>query len=417
MTKEQLDPLSQLDLPAQCDEAAFCCLQRAHAITAPNVDLRHLERDDEVLAAHIDVLAQSGAVGWDAAVRMLDEAGAAELFVATAVARSVADWRLVRRLGSGSTALEGAVASALGWLGESRAAPYLAELWNESDPSGSCVGVAALDELRLDDVAALTRALSSSSSRLVARSLQTVGDLGRTELAQTVLTHLRAKQCELRWQAVRTATLFGDRSAAIETLEDFAVAKTSRCDDALWLLLLASDRGKGHSALQSCRHEGQLRARISGAGLVGDASYVPWLIDQMTNPAVARIAAEAFVHITGADFNLDQLEAMPPEDFEDGPSDDPDDDDVELPEDIALPWPDVERIKAWWMEHRSEFTPGQKLFLGKPITPEHCIHVLKTGYQRQRVIAAHYRCLIQPGTVLFPTSAPAWRQQKLLAAM
>ena len=100
-----------------------------------------------------------------------------------------------------------------------------------------------------------------------------------------------------------------------------------------------------------------------------------------------------------------------------GPSDDPDDDDVELPEDIALPWPDVERIKAWWMEHRSEFTPGQKLFLGKPITPEHCIHVLKTGYQRQRVIAAHYRCLIQPGTVLFPTSAPAWRQQKLLAAM
>ena len=137
----------------------------------------------------------------------------------------------------------------------------------------------------------------------------------------------------------------------------------------------------------------------------------------MSSPAIARIAGEAFVHITGADFNLDQLEAMPPDDFEDGPTDDSDDDDVELPEDIALPWPDVARIKAWWMAHRGEFTSGQKLFLGKQITPERCVHVLKTGFQRQRVIAAHYRVLSQPGTVLFPTDAPAWRQQKLLESM
>jgi len=37
--------------------------------------------------------------------------------------------------------------------------------------------------------------------------------------------------------------------------------------------------------------------------------------------------------------------------------------------------------------------------------------------QRQRVLAAHYLCLLEPGTPLFNTSAPAWRQQRLLAKM
>jgi hypothetical protein len=55
--------------------------------------------------------------------------------------------------------------------------------------------------------------------------------------------------------------------------------------------------------------------------------------------------------------------------------------------------------------------------MGAPVTRAHCIDVLKNGYQRQRILAAHYLCLLDPGTPLFNTSAPAWRQQKLLAQM
>jgi hypothetical protein len=55
--------------------------------------------------------------------------------------------------------------------------------------------------------------------------------------------------------------------------------------------------------------------------------------------------------------------------------------------------------------------------MGQPVTKEHCIHVLKTGYQRQRILAAQYLCLLERGTPLFNTSAPAWRQQRLLAKM
>jgi hypothetical protein len=51
------------------------------------------------------------------------------------------------------------------------------------------------------------------------------------------------------------------------------------------------------------------------------------------------------------------------------------------------------------------------------VTREHCIDALKNGYQPQRILAADYLCLLELGTPLFNSSAPAWRQQRLLAKM
>ena len=65
----------------------------------------------------------------------------------------------------------------------------------------------------------------------------------------------------------------------------------------------------------------------------------------------------------------------------------------------------------------SRFQKGIRSFMGAPVTRDHCIDVLKNGYQRQRILAAHYLCLLEPGTPLFNTSAPAWRQERLLAKM
>jgi uncharacterized protein (TIGR02270 family) len=95
------------------------------------------------------------------------------------------------------------------------------------------------------------------------------------------------------------------------------------------------------------------------------------ILEQMKQPLLARVAAEALVNITGADFNLDRLEALLPEGFEDGPTDDPEDENVELPEDIALPWPDVDNIKQWWNAQQSRFQSGNRYFLGQPVSREH----------------------------------------------
>jgi len=63
-------------------------------------------------------------------------------------------------------------------------------------------------------------------------------------------------------------------------------------------------------------------------------------------------------------------------------------------------------IEKWWAANGGRFQPGTRYFIGAPVTREHCIGVLKNGYQRQRILAAHYLCLLEPGTPLFNTSAP-----------
>jgi uncharacterized protein (TIGR02270 family) len=156
---------------------------------------------------------------------------------------------------------------------------------------------------------------------------------------------------------------------------------------------------------------------IENSGVGGDPTFVPWLITQMVDPNDSRAAGEAFSFITGVDLALLDLERKPPENFESGPNDDPDDPNVEMDPDEGLPWPDVKKVEDWWHANAGRFQKGTSYFMGQPVTKEHCIHVLKTGYQRQRILAAQYLCLLEPGTPLFNTAAPAWRQQRLLAAM
>jgi hypothetical protein len=85
--------------------------------------------------------------------------------------------------------------------------------------------------------------------------------------------------------------------------------------------------------------------------------------------------------------------------------------------DDSLPWPDVAKIQQWWAANGQRFQPGVRYFMGAAPARAHCLQVLKEGYQRQRMAAAEYLCLLAPGSSLFNTRAPAWRQQRWLAKM
>jgi uncharacterized protein (TIGR02270 family) len=137
----------------------------------------------------------------------------------------------------------------------------------------------------------------------------------------------------------------------------------------------------------------------------------------MRNEKTARLAGDMFSLITGVALGQIGLEGKKPEGFESGPNDDPDDSNVDMDPDEGLPWPDVEKVEEWLTANASRFQKGTRHFMGAPVTREHCINVLKNGDQRKRILAAHYLCLLEPGTPLFNTSAPAWRQQRLLAKM
>jgi uncharacterized protein (TIGR02270 family) len=181
------------------------------------------------------------------------------------------------------------------------------------------------------------------------------------------------------------------------------------------LALQALELHQAHALLQSCAQTpGHLRQLIKGAGFGGDPTYVPWLIKHMSDPATARIAGEAFSLITAVDLGATNLDRKPPEGVELGPSDKVEDHDVAVDRDSGLDWPDPERVTRWWEANRRSFSTRVRIFMGAPLTSGHCLKILREGYQRQRIAAAQYLCLLNPGTPLINTNAPAWRQQTSL---
>ncbi len=399
------------------EETAFLWLQRTHAVHAPNYAPQQFADLDERLTAHIDGLRVAGDEGWHIVEQGLETDGPEDFFPAAVLALEATDGRferLVERVKSAPDVVPGII-SALGWVSTRFLAGRVTALIDAADPLRQKLGIAACALHRKDPGAALDRLLDAPVDSVRIRAARSVGELGRADLAPRLAAMLEADKLELRYRAARSLVLLGARTTALDTLAAVALAPGPRQQPALELALRAMDPKRGHVLLRQLEQApGAMRLRIIGAGHVGDPRYVPWLIEMMAQPALARIAAEAFVNITGADFNLEQLEVPPPDGFEDGPTEDPDDENVELPEDIALPWPDRARLARWWDANRSRFTVGRRYFLGEGPTHEHSIHVLKEGFQRHRVAAAEHLCLLQPGTPLFNTAAPAWRQQRLL---
>ena len=100
-----------------------------------------------------------------------------------------------------------------------------------------------------------------------------------------------------------------------------------------------------------------VRALIRGIGIAGDSHYIPWLIQQMSDLKLTRLAGESFSLIAGLDLAALDLERKPPENDEFGPNGNPDDDNVAMDEDDSLPWPEPDKIGAWWQTHGARFAP------------------------------------------------------------
>jgi uncharacterized protein (TIGR02270 family) len=123
---------------------------------------------------------------------------------------------------------------------------------------------------------------------------------------------------------------------------------------------------------------------------------------------LARVAGEAFSTITGANLAEEKLEALPP-------APENEEEETALDPDEFLPWPDPQRVFAWWEKNETRFEPGTRYLLGKPVTPEQLQWTLRHGNQKLRRGAALELAMLDPGRPLFNVCAPAPVQQRLLA--
>jgi uncharacterized protein (TIGR02270 family) len=401
-------------------EAAFLSSHREHVVTAPHTRLAHLSTHDERLAAHIDGIAVAQDFDARIAVSALDLPGTGEVFLATvnALAARAANLSELFAVAQSSPAARRGFISAFGWVSAPLLAGTVSVLLTHTDPFRNLVGIAACALHRVDPGHALDAAIASADARLRARALRCAGEVGRRDKLPACLEHLTAEDAECTFSAACSAVLLGDRGAALQSLRRLALAQSPYQKRALRLLLQAIDISSAHELLQELAQHGvDARTLIQATGVTGAPFYVPWLIQRMENPELSRVAGEAFSFITGVDLAYTGMERARPENVDFGPNDDPNDPAVAMDEDESLPWPDAIKIAPWWNANKQRFPEGMRHFIGKPLSREHCIEVLKSGYQRQRIAAAQYLCLLNPGTPLFNIAAPAWRQKRLLADM
>lgn len=403
------------------EESAILRNTRSVLAVAPHVKLHHLRRLDDRIAAHLDGLAVADEFGWGLCEAALERPGAGEVFAAAV--RAIEDKNsagLEKLLALAETVPESrrGLVSAFGWVPAESLKDTIKNLLASSNAFQCQVGLAACAMHQVDPGTALDATIADTDPMLRARGLRVAGEIGRRDLLAACISALVDDDAACRFWAARSVALVGDQGKAIDVLKNLALYPGPFRMLALQLLLKFIGVPQANELLKTlARDPANIRLLIQGAGIVGDPYYVPWLIKQMADLKLTRLAGESFSFITGLDLAYLDLERKPPEDFESGPNDDPEDDNVEMDEDESLPWPDPVKIQAWWDANKTRFTPGVRYFMGEPVTREHCIHVLKEGYQRQRIAAALYLCLLEPGTKLIPTKAPAWRQKRWLSKM
>ena len=395
------------------EEAAFLCFIRNQIVDAPHYSINDLAQHDERLEAQIDGLRVAGDAGWEICLEMLDSSYAETVFAAAVLAFESGDetriQAVLEKAGEDQKTAP-AVVSALGWLAYEQAAPHINRFLNAESPFHRYIGIATCAIHRRDPGHHLDKAAMDTFPLLAARALRAYGELGRS--IKLNLFSLRENMSDnddgIRFSTAWSAALEGNVEA-VEVLKEFVHPVSPYNLKALNLALRRMSQPAAISwQKQLAASPDTIRLAVIGAGITGDPSLVPWLIDRMKMPELARVAGEAFTMITGID---NELAEMRGDCFYAGPNDDPQDKNVAMDIDDNLPWPNAELLAAWWKSNQGNYQVGTRHLLGKPSTAEHLRHVLKTGLQRQRAAAALELVIIRPGQPLFNIKAPGSRQE------
>jgi uncharacterized protein (TIGR02270 family) len=395
---------------------------RSVLVRAPHPRLNRLARLDERIAASLDGLSLAGGEGERLSRIGLEDPGAGAMFAATVLAlesRNTAWLVQLLALAEAEPAARRGLVSAFGWVGAPTLRGITRSLLDSGEPMHRRVGMTACAMHGVDPGASLDEALASMQPEDVAHAPAVAAAIGRIDLLPACLRLLNGVPLEAAFPAARAALLLGDRGSSLQVLQGLSAdAEHPSRAEAIDLWLRVVDPQQGHDLLRLLAKEPSMaRLLMRAIAAAGDTQFVPWLIRQMHQLPLARKAGETFSMLTGLDLAALDLERKPPEGAEFGPSDDAADGDVALDEDDGLPWPDPQRIEAWWQSRGASFAGGTRHFMGEPVSAAHCLSVLRSGFQRQRAAAAQHLCLLNPGTPLFNVAAPAWRQQRLLTSM
>jgi uncharacterized protein (TIGR02270 family) len=399
------------------EEAAFLWNLRHTAVSAPHYNLQDLADLDERVEAHIDGLRIAGEYGLEVCMKNLEYKEAGEIFAASVLALENDDAdrleTLYQIVESTPETIPGLI-SAFGWVQPDQLQGKVNALLISQKSLWRRIGISVCAIHRVDPGHYLESSIKDDDIDLSCRAIRAAGELGRKDLKPLLLRIVEGDDSKRPFWSSWSAVLLGDRGTGLAQLKRIAGQKNKYQMLALPLAMRILDKNEIKKMIGGlAQQQDSLRVAVIASGLSGDPAYIPWLIQQLEIAAVARVAGEAMSLVMGVDIAYQDLEGEWPEGFKAGPIGHPEDDDVAMDPDEDLPWADPALMAQWWAQHQQDFIPDNRYLLGKPVSEKQCNVVLRTGFQRQRKVAA--LDLMQSGAILFETRAIGkWQQQRLL---
>ncbi|HKM56276.1 MAG TPA: TIGR02270 family protein, partial [Isosphaeraceae bacterium] len=333
-------------------EAAFLWLLRDRTAVAPHATLADLAGMDDRLESHVDGLWVAGQPGWEITKGQLAELGGpGEVFAAAVLAFESGDPAKIQDVMAAGTAKPESVRgmiSALGWLKYDQASKHISALLAADGPALRRVGIAASAIHRRSPGPALQDAFAADDPGLKARAFRAAGELGLVDTHIILRANLKAKHPTVRFWAAWSNALLNGHKDAMSHLQNVAEAGGPFAERAAQMAIRRLVPNDARIWLKRLVKElGLKRLALIAAGAFADPEAIPFLIEQMKVPKLARVAGESFSMITGVRLDYDKLQGQKPEGFEAGPTDNPEDEKVEMDPDENLPWPDPALVQKW----------------------------------------------------------------------
>ena len=412
------------------EEAAFLWLLRDTAVHAPHYRLKNLQDLDERIEGHLDGVRLAGPRGMTIAKDVLELTDAGEVFTYTASAVAIGDdaaTRAVLDIALPAPELRRGLVSALAWLPWRIAQKQVASMMRSDEPLTKSVATLTLALRRVDPGRALGDALEQDDEVLRIAAIRAVGLLGRGDLLDRIKRAPSERSLGIGCATAWSGSVLGDKLCTSQLYELASEDNELPWREELLRLVFRRFRDEGVSRVRELSSRRKMpRDVVVAAGALGDPAVVPWLIEQMTDTELARVAGEAFADITGAHFEIDQLWRDPPQPAAADPHKNPVAQSEELAEDEDAPaepeseagspldrdlyWPDVDKVTHWWRHNKTRFQKGVRYLRGRTLTKENLRETLQNGYQRQRSAAALELAALDPEQFV-EVRAPNYRQR------
>jgi uncharacterized protein (TIGR02270 family) len=385
--------LNRRILRLHAENAAFVSSQLRRAQDGPNFRLVELFDLECRLSGHLDALVMGRDAGLELALETLAIAAEygevftafhlclharPDLELAALAPAEVLIWKQLPALGA-----------AAAWCAPDRTAARMRDWIGGIDPMAARVALDVCGLRRVDPKGHLKPLLSHRDPRVAARAMQLAGELGRADLTADLVRLAESPDHSLRFWAAWAAALLGDRRAAPAILAALVAPATPAHEARMVaeLLPLILDDRASRSAIARLMSDRQTeRWGIVATGALGAADTLDWLLRQMSEPVLSRIAGAAFCQITGARLSAESLEL---DVFPDDPEDPvvaacPQESFIEA----KLYWPDPDKLAQWLAPNRARFVAQTRYSLGLPAwTIQPPIEATATYQLDQRAVA------------------------------